>query len=40
MENNKLNYEKVNKVLMEILENKYNVKIIPKVIPKSTKDKQ
>lgn len=32
--NNKIDYEKVNKAMMEVLEEKYNVKIESKVIRK------
>lgn len=32
------NYEKINKILMEILERKYNVKIIAKAIKKEDLD--
>lgn len=32
--NNKMDYEKVNKAMMEVLEEKYNIKIETKVIRK------
>lgn len=32
--NNKMNYEKINKALMKVLEEKYNIKIESKVIRK------
>lgn len=35
-----MNYEKINKVLMQILEKKYNVKINAKVIVKETETKE
>lgn len=32
--NNKMDYEKINKAMMEVLEEKYNIKIEAKVIRK------
>lgn len=32
-----MNYEKINIVMMKILENKFGIKIIPRVVKKGTK---